>query len=553
MITDPTYHIQRLASLRTDRTQFDTQWQEAAERVDPAAKFMFLARGMNFNPGAKNTETMYDATAALAKQRFAAVIESLSTPQGTTWHRLVPVNKKLKTNRRIRMYFDEITALLFAMRYRAAANFVGSSQQVYQSIGGYGNGTLYIDRPEDKPGLRYRACHLSETYYAENSNGVVDTIYRTMHLTPRQAMEQFGADTPESVQSLAKLAASSDNNQSKREFLHVVGPRIDYDTRRVDVGGMPIASCYIFPQENKLLREGGFRSFPYAITRYTQSAGEVYGRGPAQWVLPSIKLLNAEKETFIKQGHRSIEPTLLAFDDGVMSGVNARPGAVNWGGISAEGKRLIDILPGGNIQLNEKMMELERNIINDAFLITLFEILTENPQMTATQVLERTREKGILIAPTAGRMQAEFLGPMIERELDLLQQQMLLPEPPPELVDAGGGYEIEYDSPMSRMQRAEKASGFNRSVNRAAEYAKMTNDPTPLDWFNFDTAMPELLDIDGAPAAWIATPEAVAQKRQQRAQQAQQQQMVDAAPALAAVAKTGVAQGQSQGKPVGES
>ena len=40
--------------------------------------------------------------------------------------------------------------------------------------------------------------------------------------------------------------------------------------------------------------------------------------------------------------------------------------------------------------------------------------------MTATEVLERAREKGALLAPTMGRQQSEALGPMIEREIDIL-------------------------------------------------------------------------------------------------------------------------------------
>ena len=36
-------------------------------------------------------------------------------------------------------------------------------------------------------------------------------------------------------------------------------------------------------------------------------------------------------------------------------------------------------------------------VINDAFLVTLFQILTETPEMTATEVIERTREKGALL------------------------------------------------------------------------------------------------------------------------------------------------------------
>jgi hypothetical protein len=159
--------------------------------------------------------------------------------------------------------------------------------------------------------------------------------------------------------------------------------------------------------------------------------------------------------------------------------------------------------------------------------------------MTATEVLERAREKGMLIAPTAGRLQAEFLGRMIERELDLLFQQGLVPEMPSILRNTEAAeYFIEYDSPMSRMQRSEKAAGFMRALDVAANYAKNTGDPSPLDFFNFDTAMPEILDIQGAPTAWTRSMQDVEAMRAGRAQQAQTQQMIEAAPAVAGLMKS---------------
>jgi head-to-tail connecting protein len=181
---------------------------------------------------------------------------------------------------------------------------------------------------------------------------------------------------------------------------------------------------------------------------------------------------------------------------------------------------------------------MEKAVINDAFLITLFQILIDTPQMTATEVLERAREKGMLLAPTAGRLQAEFLGPLIEREIDLLARQGLLPRVPTILAEAATEYRIEYDSPMSRMQRAEKAAGFMRALDSAANYAKLTGDLEPLDFFNFDTATPEILDIQGAPIAWTRTIEEVEQRRATRTQNAQTQQMIDAAPAAASVMKS---------------
>ncbi len=34
--------------------------------------------------------------------------------------------------------------------------------------------------------------------------------------------------------------------------------------------------------------------------------------------------------------------------------------------------------------------------------------------------MERIKEKGILLAPTTGRLQSEYLGAQIEREVDLM-------------------------------------------------------------------------------------------------------------------------------------
>ena len=275
------------------------------------------------------------------------------------------------------------------------------------------------------------------------------------------------------------------------------------------------------------------------MARYTQASGEVYGRGPAQWVLPAIKVLNEEKRTVLKQGHMTVEPVYLAHDDGNIGSLSLQAGKLNPGGVDAQGRMLVHPLPVGRLDIGEKLMEMERTVINDAFLITLFQILVDTPQMTATEVMERAKEKGMLLAPTAGRMQSEFLGPLVERELDLLSQQGLLPPPPSILMQGGEAaeYKIEYDSPMSRMQRAEKAAGFMRALDLAANYASTTMDSSPLDFFNFDAAMPEILDINGAPTAWTNSIQDVMKKRADRAAQQQQQQMVQAAPGMAAMMK----------------
>ncbi|PWG73548.1 phage head-tail adapter protein, partial [Enterococcus hirae] len=80
---------------------------------------------------------------------------------------------------------------------------------------------------------------------------------------------------------------------------------------------------------------------------------------------------------------------------------------------------------------------------------------------------------------------------MIERELDILNRQGLLPPMPPALQEAAGEFEIEYDSPLSRAQRAEEASGFMRTLEISMQLSQARQDPSPLDWLNVDAAIPE--------------------------------------------------------------
>lgn len=531
------FYKQRLAALKTERSAFDTQWEEAASLIYPAHRDTFIGQpaqtGMQ---GQKKTEKQFDSTAAFAAQRFSSVIESLVSPQGSPWHLLKVVDKTLKRNRQVRQFFDDLNEVLYDYRYRPIANFVGNSQQVYLGLGVYGNGALYIDKPDNQKGLRYRNVHIGESYYEQNHAGVIDTLYRVFPLTPRQLIQKFGEKCPKEIVDAAAQPTQADK---KYNVLHAVHPRSDYMPGMIGLRSMPFASVYMLldTMDSAILQEGGYTSFPYAVSRYTQSSGETYGRGPAQWVLPAIKTLNEQKKTMLKQGHRVVDPVLLAHDDGQLGSFSLKAGALNAGGVSKEGKRLIYPLETGNLALGHEMMDIEKALINDAFLITLFQILVDTPTMTATEVLERTKEKGMLLAPTAGRIEAEFLGPLIEREIDLLGQQGKLPQMPPILQQAVAEYRIEYDSPLSRMRRVEKVSGFFRSLDTAANYAKLTGDVRPMDWFAIDRAMPEVQDILGAPVTWTSTPEEVQALRDSRSQQQQVQQLVDVAPALASVAK----------------
>lgn len=531
--------IARFEHAERIRGTWEAHWEEVARRVIPRYSHSFN-QGMTLpTPGAKRNEELYDATASLALPKFAAAMESMLTPRNSRWHGLRPLDSVLRRNRSARLYFEQTTDALFRYRYAPRAGYASQQYEVYLALGAFGTGSMFVDQLDKRygGGLRYRALHLSEIYFLTSHQGIIDTAMRKFPLTARQAMQRYPEGLPQEIQD----AAHNDKNTDKEFwFLHCVKPREEaegFDPERLDVKGMPYAAITVSMTGQAVIKEGGFRVFPYPISRYVLGPGETYGRSPAMMALPAIKTLNEEKKTMLKQGHRVVDPMLLVHDDGVLDDLSGRPGTVVSGGVSAEGRLLVHPLPTGNLAVGKDMMQDERAVINDAFLVSLFQILVETPQMTATEVLERAREKGALLSPTMGRQQSEFLGPLIERELDVLSQQNLLPPMPAIVQEALGEFEIVYESPLSRAQRAEQATGLLQIVNWMREGIAVTGDSSPMDWIDWDTAVPELADISAVPTRWIRDSDQVAQIRQARAQQAQAQQMIDAAPAAAGIVK----------------
>lgn len=528
--------LQEFAQMRTYRTSHEAEWDEIAELIDPVASGTFAYTSYS-TPGEKKTDRQIDATAMLALSRFGAILDSLLTPRNMIWHVLEGSDPELKKDRDTRLWYEEATRRLFAQRYSPIANFSSQNQAIYQSLGAYGTGNLFIDQAVNQnnvplPALRYKALPVGEVFLRENHQGLVDGFIRWFRLTARQAEKMFG------IEKLppALMVALEQKSEGKFDFIHRVCPRSDYDPQRLDVKGKLYQSHYISITGNQVVKEGGYNSFPLSAARYVQKAGEVYGRSPASMVLPAMKTLNAEKRVFLKQGHRAADPVLLTADDGIVD-FSMRPGALNKGGMNSDGRPLVGILPTGSIQVTKEMMDEERALINDAFLITLFQILTETPTMSATEVVERTNEKGILLAPTVGGLQSGYLGPMIERELDMMSDLNLLPPMPPMLKEARGEYQVNYTSPLSRQMRAQEVAGFGRTLETVMTVVNVTQDAAPLDNFDFDTIIPEIAEIQAVPFSWMASPEQIAQKRQARAAQAQQQAEIQAAPAAAAMMK----------------
>lgn len=526
-------HIRNYEQLRAIRGTWEAQWNDISKIVTPNDLNSF--QGTRITEGDKRTKYLYDSTAHTALMRFVAIIDSMMTPHNAKWHRMTTDDETLKRNKQVQEYFEKVSLIMFRERYHPNANFLEQNQNVWSSLGAYGNGALFIDSLWGTKGLRYKFAHLGEIYHESNHQGIPDKVYRHFRLRARQAVRWFPDTCPEVIKRMAETQP-----ENQYEFLHCVVPNDEYEPGRFDAKGMKFSSHYISLTGNAVLQSGGYRSFPYAITKWGQSLNEEYGRGPIGDVLPNIKTLNEEKRILLKQAHRIVDPVYLVHDDGILNTMSAQPGAMVAGGISPEGRRLVDTLPTGNVQIGKDIMDDDRNDIKDAMYTSLFQILVENPEMTATEVMERTKEKGMLIAPLFGR-QESYLSRVITREYDLLENQGAFGPMPLILKEAKargkGAFSIRFESPLAKMRRADEAAGFMRMLGEAVQVYQATQDPSSLFHFNMDVAIPELAEIHGVPARWMKSLDEVNKLRENMQAQQQQQAAIQAGPSIAAVMK----------------
>lgn len=524
--------------MANDRAIFESHWREIEERVSYKGRYF---NNQDYTPGQKSTDRIFDVTAPLAADRFAAACESMITPRTQRWHGLAPADPLLKLVKDVKDWGEEATDTLFSARYAPEANFASQIHEAYWQIGTFGTGCVFVDDVLGKS-LLYRAIHLSELYISEDAAGHVDMVHRCFRPTLRQIAGRFGADAmPQKWRERLEKAP-----EDRTEVLHCVKPNSDRDERRSDYRGMALSSYYVMVDGRHVLEERGYRSQPYCVGRYSTSPREVYGRGPGMLCLPEIKMLNEMRKAVLRAAQKTIDPPLLLTEDGLMRAFDLRSGALNYGGLDSQGQQLVKpLVTNARIDIGNDQIEQARKVVNDAFLVTLFQILVETPNMTATEAMLRAQEKGQLLAPTMGRVQSEMVGKIIERELDILAAAGRLPPLPRELLESGGLVDIEYVSPLNRLQKSEDGIGILRTLEALVPLAQI--DQQIMDVLDPEEAARIMADVNGMPSKALRSPKRVAAVREGRAQQQEMQQLLQVAPVAAQTAKT-MAEAQQLGR-----
>ena len=509
-------HLRNHDRLVAMRAPWESLWREIDERCSPMNAGTIGgatgSAGRMSRAGTIKGGGNFDTTAVKSVGRFAAAMAAITVPRNTQYIRLRFGDRYLNQMAEVQRWCERNGDRLHAIRYAAHTGFGVQSSKDFRQLGRYGTAPFLVEERKGV-GIYYRALPLQECYIDEDFSGRVDVVHRRYTLNARQCEQQFGAAalTP-------KMAEAIEKRQYDREFeiLHIVCPNADMRADRFDWQGKPIASTHIAIDEKIIMRRAGYHSMPISVSRHMSEAGEIYGASPAMEVLPAIRGVNVMKRTVLRSAHKTVDPALIFYDDDGITSLVTQPGSANPGLVNQDGNPLVHVMPGGgNLPVGLEMIEQERADIRSSFMEEFFKILTDpSDRMTATQVLEMVAKQGVLIAPYAGQYETEKQNPVTRRDLDLAMRAGQI-EPFPDVVREAGAYPlIEYENPLTRMARAEEATGLVRWFEALTPLAQV--DPGVFDHIDTDAAAPGLGEVLGVRPSWIATADKVAAKRKAR-------------------------------------
>jgi hypothetical protein len=525
--------MKRYQTLQTNRSHWESHWQELGDYVCPRKADITKKR----TGGDKRTELIFDGTAIHAAELMSASLHGMLTNAATPWFDLRYENDELNGDDEAKEWLEGATDVMY--QHLARSNFQEQIHELYSDLVTFGTGVIFIENDDDD-GFRFSTRHIAEVYVSEDEQGRVDTVFRKYKTTARAAVRQFG--DAKVTQRIAKL--NTDDPYAEIELLHIVMPREDRDRRKRNAVNKPFASIYLDPGEKMIIGESGFDEFPYCVPRFLKASFEIgYGRSPAMTALPDTKMVNKMSEIVIRASQLQIHPPLMVPDDGFMLPVRTTPGGLNFYR-SGTRDRIEPLNIGANNPLGEMQLEQRRQAIRAAFYVDQL-ILGTGPQMTATEVVQRTEEKMRLLGPVLGRLQAELLQPLIGRCFAILSRQKAFAAAPPVLRD--GKINIEYVSPLAKAQRTGDVQGILQMIEFLMPLMQL--DQGVADYLDMDGLAKHIIKVTGTPATVVRGEGEVSGIRENRAAAMQQEQELmaaqqvataagEAAPALRAVDET---------------
>ena len=354
---------QRRGALRQIEQKHEGRWKELRDYVCPYRGRFSGEMPDEYKP---DMTKILDSTPLTALRMLSAGMQSGLTSPSRQWFKLSLHDAELAEMQPVQEWCDYVQQLM--MRIMATSGFYRSLHALYEEIAIFGTACLVImpdwDHVIDVTTLS------TGTYYLGRSTGSrIDSLYRDLWMTAGEIAAEFGEENC----STAVRNALENNRDQLFEVRHAIEPDTIGATR------FEWMSVYWEPGngEEKLLRVGGYHTFPACAPRWMVGESDIYGYGPASEALPDVKTLMTMKRDYLTGIKKQVNPPLVASTQVLEGGVKTAPNAITYttGGVGPQ------IAPLYNVNLNladlGQSIEQYKNDVRKSMYVDLFMMLSE--------------------------------------------------------------------------------------------------------------------------------------------------------------------------------
>lgn len=494
--------MRRFSGLKSAREPWVSTWQELADYMLPR-KRPVVDGSASAHAG---DELIFDSTPVNALEMLASALGGLLTNPATRWFEIGMKNSRTAPGEKVRAFMLEARERMSALFNNEDTGFQAHVHELYLDIALMGTGAMYVEADSTSV-VRFSTRPLGEMYVAESARGVVDTVFRRYELTLRQAAQEWGVGLSEEVCSRV-----DEHPEERIEILHAVFPRSDRDPFGLGVAHFPWASVYLEISTGHVLEQSGYMEMPFLVPRWSKASGDTYGRGPGLTALSDVRVLNAMARTALMAAEKMSDPPLMVPDDGFLGPVRSGPGGLSYYRAGTQDR--IEPLPvNSDLRAAEDMMAQRRDSIRRIFLNDRI-TPDEGPGLSATEAVIRQSERLRVLGPVMGRMQTEFLSPLVNRVFRVMLRAGVLP-PLPEGLSADD-FEVRHTSPMTRAQRQQEVQGLKQVMEYLMPLAGEGDEVGIMDNFDADRVVRHAAELFGVPADLLRTESEVVRARQER-------------------------------------
>jgi len=448
--------LERYGEAKTRKSRTDNERREAGKYVWPAAQDQ--VRNVYSNDDILRTVDKYDDTAVRSAYRMTSGIFTYLMPAGSYWFGFKAQDYDLNQQPEYQEWMSIASTQTHDEIMRS--NFQREMFLTIRSMIVFGTGVISVQMIKDD--IVFKSHHIGYMFFDDNSRGEIDTVYRQIFYTVRQAAQEFG------INKLSKTAAKAFKAKKfteKHEYVHVCAPNKDFDGR---MGSGRVRSFYICIPDKEVVKEDpDFAHLPYLVARFARTPGGIMGYGPAMEYIEDIRMLNRMARSYIESAELANNPPMIVEDDGVVGQPVTGPQGMIYMRTGAQFPQ--PYTSGINVHSNTEVLFQMRQIIRMAFFNDLFEPMGEHRNMTATEVDARVEELIVILAPAVVSLANEIFSPMLTRVLDLLMKTnkkgKRIPQPPDSF-----DYDVVYQGRLALAMANVQANAAEATLAKWAPY-----------------------------------------------------------------------------------